>query len=86
MARTLARLENTLQEHVSRTRVKKTLRALGNTRSGKKIHRGYRPRGVGKQRGRRGLLVMMMVMMVVMAGPGSERGTCEHHRKQRYCK
>jgi hypothetical protein len=42
---------------------------------------------VGKQRERRGLLVVMMVMMmVVMTGPGSERGTREHHQKQRCCK
>jgi hypothetical protein len=29
---------------------------------------------------------MMVMMMVVVMGPGSERGTCKHHQEQRCCK
>jgi hypothetical protein len=78
MARTLARLENTPQEHTW---------GVGQCAIREKIHSGCRTLGVGKQRERRGLLVVMMVMMmVVVTGPGSERRACKHHQKQRCCK
>jgi hypothetical protein len=46
-----------------------------------KIHNGCCPCEGEKQRERRRLPAVMMVMMMVVTGPGGERGTCEHHQE-----